>query len=60
WMGENWHKEGEVWVEMESKSEGEVVNLGVVKMKEEEDLVDLGLVKYVEMVFRVDVLDKRV
>lgn len=48
----------ELWVQVRTKTEAQLVNLAVVKIKEEQDFVDFRLLKYVEILFRLDLLDK--
>ncbi len=45
------------YVDLRTKSDGEKINLAIVRIKEEQDFVDFNLVKYIEVLNDVSLLD---
>lgn len=48
----------ELWVQVHSKTRGQLVNLAVVKIKEEQDFVDFRLLKYIEIIFSLGLVSE--
>lgn len=47
-----------LWVDLESKTENQLVNLAIVRIKEEQDFLDNVVIKYVEVLNDMEMIDE--
>lgn len=46
------------WIDIRGKSDADLVNLAIVRVKEEQDFVDNNLIKYLEILYECDVVEE--